>query len=242
MTRIQDLWSEHIANIKSVCSPQFWEIFLRLHTYSGVAIDTSLSAVRKVFLRKGTDAWNEFPPTRRVLLDKIRSHDSFWNKVWHLQRIDLRAFKLPSRTEYVEFEFIDPLWAWIMAASKQNPWDLHWKPFSQDPTNTTYGGGVQIGKCFREACSSCPPGFCRTVRQLCHSVIITLSHLRIHSVSVTLTTLSHCKTTLSPQLCHSVIITLSHLRIHSVTVTLTTLSHCAARFLSNAFLTPLGRH
>ena len=94
MTRIQDYWREHLANIKSKCSLQFWEIFLRIHTYSGVAIDTSLSAVRKVFLRKGTDAWNEFPPTRRVLLDKIRSHDSFWNKVWHRQRIDLRAFKL----------------------------------------------------------------------------------------------------------------------------------------------------
>ena len=158
MVRIQDLWRDHLATIKSICSTEFWQIFLRLHTYSGVAIDTSLSAVKNVFLANGSAAWRQFPSTRRALLDKVRTRSSFWSQVWHTHRIDVRPFKLASGTQYVNFEFIDPLWAWIMAASKQNPWDLHWKPFAQDPVNSTYGGGVQYGKCFQEACKSCPPG------------------------------------------------------------------------------------
>lgn len=49
------------------------------------------------------------------------------------------------------------VWGWMIAARRQHPLDLHWRPVhpGQDPM---YGGGVQFGKCFRQTCRTCPQG------------------------------------------------------------------------------------
>ena len=207
MVRIQELWREHLADIKSIASPEFWQIFLTVHTYSGVAIDASLSSVKNVFVPKGTNAWRQFPATRRVLLDKIRRRAPFWNRVWHMHRIDVQAFKLASGTKYVDFEFIDPLWAWIMAASKQNPCDLHWKPFTQHAANPRYGAGVQYGKTFRTACRSCPAGLYSTRH------LSTLSHKSVLEIFLTLSPRGYNSVLDLYQLCHIVFVTLSHVTL-----------------------------
>lgn len=83
-------------------------------------------------------------------------------QVMHRVNIDVSQVKLTkplkSGTKSVRFEFIDPLWAWVCTASDQNPNELHWKPAAQNQQNPVYGGGVQYGKSFLEACNSCPPG------------------------------------------------------------------------------------
>ena len=81
-----------------------------------------------------------------------------------MHRVDIDVSKvkltkpLQSGTRTVRFEFIDPVWAWVCTAASQEPGDLHWKPAAQHQQNPVYGGGVQYGKSFLEACNSCPPG------------------------------------------------------------------------------------
>ena len=73
----------------------------------------------------------------------------------HRHTIDLEQFQLASGTKSLEFVFIDPLWGWLLAARRQHPLDMHWKPVmsAQSPL---YGGGVQFGKCFQEAVRTIP--------------------------------------------------------------------------------------
>ena len=91
-------------------------------------------------------------------MSRIAKLKSFFHIISHSVTIDLSSFSLGSGTKEVKFRFVDPLWGWLMAARKQHPLDLHWEPVRQDPVNPVYGGGVEYGKNFLEACSSCPPG------------------------------------------------------------------------------------
>ena len=55
---------------------------------------------------------------------------------------------------------MDPLFAWIVAAQRQRADDMHFKPcMKKTPSGIPlYGGGVQQGLAFKEACRSCPAG------------------------------------------------------------------------------------
>ena len=156
---VQDAWDTYLREIKDLCSEQFWTLFLRLHRFSGVMIDTCLSSVKKVFRNlQSNDAWKEFPASRRTLLGDIAKLRDFWPLVTHSVNIDLSQFKLPSGTKEVEFHFLDPCWSWLVAARRQHPLDLHWKPRSQPRFCPVYGGGCQFGEAMAQACRSCPPG------------------------------------------------------------------------------------
>ena len=156
---VQDDWDRYLREIKDLCSEQFWTFFLRLHRFSGVMIDTSLSSAKKVFRNlQSNDAWKQFPASRRTLLGEIAKLREFWSQVTHSVKIDLSQFKLPSGTKEVEFHFLDPCWSWLVAARRQHPLDLHWKPRSQPRLCPVYGGGCQFGEAMAQACQSCPPG------------------------------------------------------------------------------------
>ena len=155
--RLQDKWAAYRSAVVAVASAQFWNFFLPLHTLSGVAIDAALGNAKKVFMTRNSIAWRTFPPTRRALFAKTNQVPAFWPEVTHTHTIDLEQFDLPSGTKFLHFKFIDPLWGWLMAARRQHPLDMHWK-VAMSGSNPCYGGGVQYGQCFAEACSSCPPG------------------------------------------------------------------------------------
>ena len=158
MSHIQTLWDAYLKNFRDTCSPQFWDFFLKIHSFPVNIIDTVLTSARKTFIAKQTPEWKRFPPTRRAVLDKLNKLQNFWPRVLHQTTMDLTSFALPSGTKSLVFKFVDPVWAWIIAARKQHPLDLHWKPVAQNPCNTVYGGGIQYGECFRQACATCPPG------------------------------------------------------------------------------------
>ena len=126
-----------------------------MHTFPATSIDTALSCAKRTFLQKHTDEWKRFPPSRRELLSRIKKLTPFWHHISHSLTIDVSHFRLPSETKSVDFHFIDPLWAWLRAARRQDPAMLHWKP---TPGGGYYGGGVQYGEAFQHACRSCPPG------------------------------------------------------------------------------------
>jgi len=145
-----------ITTIKGTYSDKFWRFFLKLHTYSTVVVDTALRGVKNNFL--SSEAKRRFPVSRRNMMCKLKCGSEFWNIVRHSCRIDVSDFNLDSGTEYLQFEFIDPAWGWLLAARRQNPADLHWFPFAQPRGRKTYGGGIQYGNLFRQACSECPEG------------------------------------------------------------------------------------
>ena len=97
-----------------------------------------------------------FPPSKRALFTRIRKIPPFWIHVMHTIQIDVSAFVLPSGIKKIMFEFIDPIWRWIVAVRRQNPVDFHWKSIDQGEV-AEYGAGVQYGEAFHQACMSCPP-------------------------------------------------------------------------------------
>ena len=156
MLYIQDEYDTYRHNVTKQCSPEFWNFFLSLHTCTTAAIDAALLAARRIFLSPKSDAWKMFPPSKRELFTRIHKVPCFWSHVMHTIEIDVSDFVLPSGMTKITFEFIDPIWAWIVAARRQNPVDLHWQ--SIDPGEVAeYGAGVQYGEAFHQACKSCPP-------------------------------------------------------------------------------------
>ena len=82
----------------------------------------------------------------------------FWPQVLHTTRIDLSRFELPSGTKEICFKFVDPIWGWLVAARRQNPLELHWKPLAQRLGRELYGQGIHCGQLFKHACASVPRG------------------------------------------------------------------------------------
>ena len=157
MIPVQEAWKSYLQNIYNLFSEQFWSFFVPLHTCETVAIDKALWGAKHTFMTQGTAPWKRFPSSKRVVFETIKKKvPPFWPKVRHSTTIDLSHFALPS-TKSVQFNFIDPLWGWLIAARKQNPLDMHWKAVQQG-SRPVYGAGVQYGKAFLEACRSCPEG------------------------------------------------------------------------------------
>ena len=152
-TQIQ--WSEFVEETKKLCCDNFWKIFLQLHTCSTTAIDRALNSVKKVFVHDKQEK-QQFPMSKRVLLERVPK--TFWPKVSHTYELDVSRFALASGTSSLTFKFIDPVWAWIVAARRQHPEELHWKPIAQRHGDEKYGGGIQYGKLFKQACASVPAG------------------------------------------------------------------------------------
>ena len=98
--------------------------------------------------------------SKRTLLDRIKKiKPKFWPSVTHSVHFDLASLDLPSK-KFV-FRFINPIWAWLLAAVDQDQTDLLWTPYEQVCRVTgerVYGGGVQYGESFAAAFSSCPVG------------------------------------------------------------------------------------
>ena len=154
MTAVQDAWDSFLEKTRGLCTKDFWYIYLRLHTCSINAIDAALNAIKKLYVSDK----KRFPISRRALLRMMAPLESFWTQVSHTYEVQLSQFKLPSGTKSVTFKFLDPVWGWIMAAREQHPAELHWKPVSQVRGFEVYGGGIQYGKFFRQACESLPAG------------------------------------------------------------------------------------
>ena len=154
---LQDTWDAYRGSVAALANTPFWQCFLPMHKLSGVAIDTALGNVKKVFISKTSPVYKGFHSSRRALYEKMSTIPSFWEQVMHTVSIDLSDFELPSGTQSIEFSFIDPIWGWLMAARKQHALDMHWKPVMSE-CNATYGGGVQFGECFRQAYRTCPQG------------------------------------------------------------------------------------
>jgi hypothetical protein len=128
-----------------------------MHRQSGVAIDTSLKAVKDLFLQEGTAAHQTFPSSQKTLMRRVsRLGQKFWPNVKHRTCIDLSSFGLDN----LSFQFFNPVFGWLIAAARQRADDMHWKPKPQYDSSgaRVYGAGVQSGKGFEKAYEACPPG------------------------------------------------------------------------------------
>lgn len=160
MTAIQSLWEQHIVQTRECASEQFWSYFLHLYTQPAVVVDSALRAAKATFMaeQKGSSAWKSFPPKMSKLMSRLPT--DFWQNVTHTVSIDVSHLQLPKRVLPLTFKFIDPSFAWILAARRQDADEMHWKPVLKTDDNGApmYGAGVQHGRLFAEACRSCPQG------------------------------------------------------------------------------------
>lgn len=145
----------YLGALKHVASDKFWTFFLGIHTQSRVAIDAALQSAKKTFLIED----RKFFGTKRGVLGALRKLPPFWNVVTHRMQFNLDEFGMPDKK--ITFRFLNPIWAWLLAARRQNPESLLWSPYKQINRFTgerVYGGGVQYGRAFNAACQSCPAG------------------------------------------------------------------------------------
>ena len=162
MVHVMKKWEYFVQDAQSLCSHKFWKFFLSLHTMSGVAIDSALGAVKKVFMQQqiGTEEWKSFPRGRRELMAKLDPLvKDFWPTVMHRATIDMTGVRLPRPVKPLTFRFIDPVFAWLVAARRQRADEMHYRPLpsKKDDGTPLYGGGVQQGLSFKEAFRTCPP-------------------------------------------------------------------------------------
>ena len=161
MRLMQFQYNSCLSSMYNSCCSQFWEIFLNVHSFPVNVIDTVLRTAKRTFLVKATADWKQFPSSRRKFLEKAGCANDFWTTVKHTCQIDVTGIlrrPLASGTQSVTFEFLDPVWAWLSVAKRLPPEELHWRPIAQNFLDPVYGGGMQYGQCFRQACASCPPG------------------------------------------------------------------------------------
>ena len=160
MLAMQSLWESHIARTRECASEQFWSYFLHLHTQPAVVIDSALRAAKITFMaeQRGSLPWKSFPQRISKLMERLPT--DFWQNVTHTVSIDVSHFRLPKPLSSLTFKFIDPSFAWLIAARRQNPCELHWKSVLRTDSHGAplYGAGVQHGRLFAEACRSCPQG------------------------------------------------------------------------------------
>ena len=155
---IQNKWDEMLESCRERYADVFWKFFLKLHSFSQVVVDTALHNVKKMDFFP-PDLQRHFPSCRRNMMRSLGCIDEFWSIVRHTCRIDLSQFNLPSGTRFLDFQFIDPIWGWLLAARRHHPGDLQWKPAAQHRTNEpVYGGGIQYGECFKHAFAKCKMG------------------------------------------------------------------------------------
>ena len=156
MQSVQDDWERYVAQVGSQFTAKFWVFFLSMHEQSTVAIDAALTGVKKVFVAQRD--LNQFASSKRLMLKRIQQNvEPFFPRVSHCVTIDLSPCGVDQK---LKFRFLDPVWAWILAACKLPPEDIHFVPAEQrDHTGERmYGGGVEYGECFAEAYASCPEG------------------------------------------------------------------------------------
>jgi hypothetical protein len=156
MVHVQDAWQHYLRQVGDQFSPKFWAFFLSMHEQPTVAIDAALTGVKKVFVA-GADL-QKFANSKRHMFQRIRKKvNPFFPRVTHCVTIDLSPCGVP---EKLKFRFLDPVWAWIVAANKLPAEDIHFIPKEQfDFTGERmHGGGVQYGECFAQAFHTCPAG------------------------------------------------------------------------------------
>ena len=154
MELVQDEWNHYLLQVGNLFARKFWVFFLSIHDQATVAIDAALAGVKKAFLADKDDKM--FVSSKRQMLKRIQTKvPPFFRNITHCVTIDLSPCGVQ---EKLKFRFLDPVWAWIVAANKLPPEELHFFPQQQcDSTGARmYGGGVQYGECFAEAFRTCP--------------------------------------------------------------------------------------
>ena len=85
------------------------------------------------------------------------------NSVAHEIIINLESFELPGTAQSVVFRFINPLWAWVMAANKMHMQghEMFFSPkamFDEETGDRLYGAGVSFGEKLKLAAARTPVG------------------------------------------------------------------------------------
>lgn len=149
---VQELWDMLLRDVTNQYDKKFWTFFLELHSQSAVAIDAALRGARKAFDIRSL----KFAGNKKTVMRKITTMaNPFCERVMHVELIDLRKFGVPYQ---LPFRFLDPAWAWIVAANKLPPEEINWIPrvMTNAPGECLYGAGVQYGESFAQAFASCP--------------------------------------------------------------------------------------
>ena len=86
MCRVQDLWVAYLREIRAIASDAFWNVFLSMHTCAATQVDACLQAIRREFVSNRKEQ-QQFPGSRRALLNKIKDLPDFWSNVLHTQQV-----------------------------------------------------------------------------------------------------------------------------------------------------------
>lgn len=102
--------------LRDMYSDKFWRVFASVYKERTGVIDRVLTTTKSVFVDKAMK--KRFPTrVRKIREDTINNCGDFPAHVRHTVKICLRRFSLPGNVKEIDFTFINPLWAWVMAAN-----------------------------------------------------------------------------------------------------------------------------
>ena len=112
----------------------------------------------------GAERKRKFPISVRSIRENAVLHvGDFEQHVAHEIIINLESFELPGTAQSVVFRFINPLWAWVMAANKMHMQghEMFFSPksmFDEETGDRLYGAGVSFGEKLKLAAARTPVG------------------------------------------------------------------------------------
>lgn len=112
----QEAFREYCHDVRKLYSDDFWRVFSSVHQEKIVVIDKVLKACKDVYVP--SDKMKRFETSVRELRKKMLSTTGDFNQhLLHEVDIDLRGFGLPANVTVLKFRFVNPIWAWTVAAN-----------------------------------------------------------------------------------------------------------------------------
>ena len=156
---LQQFWTEHATKASSLYPPSLWRILNAVLDQSKTCQDKVLQSVVPLLSSREREAW----PNRRAYIDDklSRTLGIFHARVTRHASIDLSHFKLHGLEDPIQFEFLDPVFAWTVRADKliRSNIKLHFDYGErQHPVFGVplYGASVANGVLFKKACAKLP--------------------------------------------------------------------------------------
>ena len=147
---MQTAHQEYLHNVRHMYSDVFWRVFKRMCAESNVVVDRTLDIVRDLFIPPGP-RYDNFPiSVRTIKRDIANTCGTFHLKLLHEITVPLTQFNLPGDNDSVTFRFVNPLWAWVIAANNMvsSGHRMHFEPqtmFHESTNQRLYGAGVSYG-------------------------------------------------------------------------------------------------
>ena len=162
-SQIQEAHEQYCVRVRELYTDDFWRVFESVYTERSGVIDKVLRACRDVYVKDRDERKGFAVTTRGIRTDSLKAAGDFSAFIMHEVDIPLNHLNLPAKTKTrsIKFRFVNPLWAWVIAANKmiKAGHKINFEPlemFHEKTGERLYGAGVAFGDCLKFARARTP--------------------------------------------------------------------------------------